>query len=181
MEEIWKDIPGFPGYQASNCGRIRSHNKVTSSSRFPVRHWKDRILKQKVSKDRCSRVSLWKDGKEKTVLVHRLIASTFLENLFDTRMTVNHKDGNRQNNSIENLEWLTTGDNIRHGFRTGLYDRVQKPCVLAAPDGMKYEFPSLSEASRFLGRSEGYASLVTRSNRFTLKSSKGEMFEVVPF
>lgn len=181
MEEIWKDIPGFPGYQASNCGRIRSHNKVTSSRRFPVRHWKDRILKQKVAKDRYSRVSLWKGGEERTALVHRLVASAFLGNLFDTDMTVNHKDGNHQNNNIENLEWLSHGDNIRHGFRTGLYERVQKPCVLVASDGTTYEFPSLSAASRFLGRCEGYASEAIRSNQMTLSSIGGGSFRVVPF
>lgn len=179
MEEIWKDIPGFPGYQASNCGRIRSHNKVTSSSRFPVRHWKDRILKQKVAKDRCSRVSLWKGGEERTALVHRLVASAFLENLFDTDMTVNHKDGNRQNNNIENLEWLTIGDNIRHGFNTGLFDNAKRACTFESEDGSILHFNSLSDASRFLGKNVGYVSHEVKKGNTVVHSQSGVAYVVV--
>ena len=72
------------------------------------------------------RVDLWKDGKPKTFLVARLVATTFLEDLIDTDMTVNHKDGNRLNNNIENLEWLSRADNIRYGFQNGQYYTTHK-------------------------------------------------------
>lgn len=177
MEEIWKDIPDFPGYQASTLGRVRSHNKVTSSARFAHREWKDRILKPKVSrKDKCSRLSLWKDGKCHDVLVHRIVADTFLGKMSDTKMTVNHKDGNRQNNCVENLEWMTREDNIRHGFDHGLYP--MKKTVIVGVDGEKIEFPSMSAASRFLGHASGYVHECNKRG-YRCYSAKGEMYEVI--
>ena len=77
--EVWKDIPGYEDiYQASNYGRIRSsEGKTTYSRKHGVRHWKSRVLKLKVDNQFSKRVSLWKDGKQKDFLVHRLVAATF--------------------------------------------------------------------------------------------------------
>ena len=124
--EQWKDIPGFEGlYQASNLGRIRTaEGKTTSSARFPVRVWKQRIIKPKATKNkkgRCDlRVDLWKGKEHKTWLVSRLVALTWCEGYQDG-WTVNHINGDHLDNRAENLEWLSLGDNIRHGFATGLY------------------------------------------------------------
>lgn len=154
MEE-WRDVPGFPGYQVSNIGRVRTYNKITSSARFSIRHWKSRILKQKMHhKDHYLRVDLWKDGAPHTVLVHRLVADAFIPT-DDNGLTVNHIDGNKSNNCRENLEWVSLSDNIRHAFRTGLI-RTQKPCVLIDLSGNKQAFNSQAEASRYLGRNNGY-------------------------
>ena len=126
MEEQWKDIPGYEGiYQASTFGRIRTcEGKVTSSARFPHRVWKQRILKQKCStniKGRMDlRIELWKGKEHKTYLVSRLIAFTWCSGYKDG-YTVNHKNGDILDNRAENLEWLSRGDNIRHGFANGLY------------------------------------------------------------
>lgn len=124
--EQWKDIPGYESlYQASTQGRIRTcEGKITSSARSKKRVWKQRILKQKFCKNRKgrtdARVSLWKDGHEKTWLVSRLVALTWCEGYADG-MTVNHINGDALDNSSKNLEWLTRAANIQHGFRTGLY------------------------------------------------------------
>lgn len=134
MEEIWKDIPNYKGYQASNLGRIRTHNKITYTKKHGYRHWKDRILcfkpsttwNQKSKQGMGYRVDLWKNGKPKTLLVARLIATTFIEDLIDTKMTVNHKNGNRLDNRVENLEWLSRADNIRYGFQNGQYPFAKK-------------------------------------------------------
>lgn len=92
-KEIWKDIPKYEGYQASNLGRIRTHNKITYTKKHGVRHWKDRILKYKsVNSNTGYRVDLWINGEPKTFLVARLVATTFLEDLIETSMTVNHKN-----------------------------------------------------------------------------------------
>lgn len=155
MNEVWKDIKDYPGYQVSNLGRIRTHNKVTSSRRFKLCHWKDRVIVQKISKDRNHRVDLWNENGHKTFLVHRIVAEAFLGEA--AGMTVNHIDGNRDNNTIDNLEWLSLADNIRHGFRTGLYTS-QKPVRLKHPEGNFDDFPSRASASRFLGRSAEYIS-----------------------
>lgn len=162
--EIWKDIKGYVGYQVSNYGRVRTYNKITHTERHGDRHWKNRILKQKDSKDKCFRVELWKDGSHKTVLVHRLVAVAFLGEPPDRNMTVNHKDGNRHNNNIENLEWLTLADNIRHGFKNGLYANVMKPIILIDDYGNEFKFISMKEACIFLGRSHSYLSNAILSN-----------------
>ena len=101
MSENWKAIPGYEGlYEASTLGRIRTaEGKTTSSRRFFKRVWKQRILKGRA-------VSLWKDGKEKDWLVARLVAMTWIDGYCEG-MTVNHKDRNRFNNNIDNLEWLS--------------------------------------------------------------------------
>ena len=129
MEE-WRDIPGYEGlYQASTLGRIRTcEGKVTKSARFQHRVWKQRIMKLKCTKNkkgRCDfRVELWKDGNHRTWLVSRLVAITWCDGYKDG-MTVNHKNGDQLDNSVENLEWLSHGDNIRHGFASGLYPQAK--------------------------------------------------------
>ena len=157
--ESWKDIPQYEGlYQASSEGRIRTvEGKTTSNSRYAHRVWKSRILKGRGDNHTTGkRVSLWKDGKRKDFLVARLVALTFLGTPPDG-YTVNHIDGNRMNNDIRNLEWLSLADNIRHGFATGLYAKTQKR-VLLINGRLELSFPSTREASRFLGRYENYVS-----------------------
>lgn len=129
--EQWKMIPGYEGlYEASTLGQIRSaEGKITSNARYSRRVWKQRIIKQKyvnrkTGKCRDARVCLWKDGKEKTHLVSRLVAMTWCNGYADG-LTVNHKDGNPLNNNYKNLEWMSLADNIRHGFKNGLYHRAK--------------------------------------------------------
>lgn len=176
--EIWKDIPGYEGdYQASSEGRIRSvDGKTTWSKRHDTeRRWKGRVLKQKGDRRLGLRVSLWKDGKPKYMLVARLVAMAFIGMPKDGD-TVNHIDGNRLNNNVENLEWLSLADNIRHGFRTGLFEKNQKPVVLKT-EKAEISFPSLSAADRFLGRKVGYV-----HNRLkyatTAVSAEGVLYEI---
>lgn len=155
--ETWKDIPGYEGiYQASTLGNIRTvEGKTTFSKKHGIRHWKSRILKGRGDNPKTGkRVSLWKDGKVKDWLVARLVAITFLGNPPEG-FTVNHKDGNRMNNAIENLEWLSLADNIRHGFATGLYPTKH---ITLSRNGQKYEFESMAKCDRFLGRKPRYTS-----------------------
>jgi hypothetical protein len=182
--EIWKDIPGYEGlYQASSFGRIKTcENKVTRNARYSTRVWKSRIMKGRGNRYATGkRVSLWKDGKSKDYLVARLVALTFLgESPKD--YTVNHKDGNRLNNNIENLEWISRGDNVKHAFSTGLMSRIQKGIVLKDDStGNVYEFNSYSECSRFLGRNHGYVSHRYKNNHLTMLNNEGRTFRVLPF
>lgn len=179
--EQWKDIPGYEGiYQASNEGQIRSTpGKVTSNARYPLRMWKSRILKQKGkgSGRGDRRVSLWKNGKEKTHLVARLVASAWCDGYIEG-YTVNHIDGNYRNNSSKNLEWVPLAENIKHGFASGLYRSVQKPVVILSEKGEYLHFNSMSEASRYLGRNHGYIhEAIKKSHKIT--SSSGERYKVV--
>ena len=162
MIEEWKAIPGYEGlYEVSNTGRIRTDaNKVTSNARFPVRHWKQRIMKPKYltrsTGKKDARICLWKSGKGKTFLVSRLVAMAWCGGYSDG-MTVNHIDGNSENNNADNLEWVTLADNIRHGFDTGLFNNNCIPVTIEIC-GIQQNFPSMSAASRALGHKDGYIS-----------------------
>ena len=181
MTEIWKDINGYAGYQVSNFGRVRTHNKISSSARFQRRKWKDRILQYKGgNKPTCRRtgyrVDLWKDGKPHTMLVARITAFTFLGgDMNDHSLTVNHKDGNRLNNFIDNLELISLADNIRHGFRTGLYSTAKGVRIIDL-QGAYIDFKSLSEASRYLGMSHGYVSNAIKKGKTLLRDKYGDVF-----
>lgn len=164
-EELWKDIPDYEGiYEASSFGRIRTkEGKVTFTKKHGVRHWKSRIMKGRGNN--CitgKRVGLWKDGKVKDWLVARLIAITFLGKPTKEANTVNHINGNRFDNRVENLEWLSIGDNVRHAFETGLvpYKKIKlynKDCELI--------FRSMSVASLYIGRNHAYISLCLKKHR----------------
>lgn len=172
--EIWKDIEDYPGYQVSNLGRVRTNNKISYTKKHGKRHWQDRILKQKCTKCNMYRVELWNDKGHKTLSVHRLVAIAFLGKPSDEKMTVNHKDGNRKNNHVDNLEWLSLADNIRHGFKNGLY-RNSKPIILVDAAGHEYSFYSYSEACRFLNRSFGYIKNQINKNK-PIKNSNGSVY-----
>lgn len=106
--ELWKDIPNFEGlYQASINGEIRSIYKYK------------KILKQSKSKNGYLKVMLCANGKRKLISVHRLIAMTFLED-YETNLQVNHKNGIKTDNRVDNLEMVTPSENIRHSFENGL-------------------------------------------------------------
>lgn len=124
--EVWKDIPGYAGmYQVSNLGRVKSLERDTKRSR--PQHIKERILKQTPNKTSGNylQVYLADAGKYKAFLVHRLVAQAFIPNT-DNKPVVNHKDGNKQNNCLENLEWCTHKENVLHAFVTGLNIPIDK-------------------------------------------------------
>ena len=177
MNEIWKDIPNYEGlYQASTKGRIRTvEGKTTSNALYAVRHWKSRILKGRGKGNTGYRVSLWKDGQVKDYLVARLVALTFIGNPPEG-YTVNHKDGNRFNNSIENLEWLSLEDNIKHAFVTGLMPTQKQIAVVN--NGVRYDFRSYAELDRFIKRRVGYTSGAIKKGR-PIKDIQGNIYEII--
>lgn len=177
--ETWKDIPGYEGiYQASTFGNIRTaEGKTTSNKRYATRRWKSRVLKGKGNNPKTGlRVSLWKDGKPKDWLVARLVAITFLGNPPEG-FTVNHKDGDRMNNCVDNLEWLSLADNIRHGFSSGLYPTKK---VTLTIDGKIFEFSSMAMCDEFLERGRGYTSGRLAKKLDTVNNKSGITFHVVP-
>lgn len=108
MEE-WKDIKGYEGhYQISNKGRVKSlkHNHTK----------KGKILIPFKSNNNYLSINLYKNNKLKTYLIHRLVAEAFLPNP-DNLPVVNHKDENKLNNNVENLEWCTYYYNNKYGTR----------------------------------------------------------------
>lgn len=115
--EIWKNIEGFENlYQVSTYGRIKSLGNGNSTN---TNTKQKRILKTNLSKNGYEKIKLFKDGKRYYFNVHRLVALTFLANDFN-KSEVNHKDGNKINNNISNLEWVTASENQLHAFKYGL-------------------------------------------------------------
>lgn len=177
MAEIWKDVKGFPGYQVSNQGRVRSHNKTTYTERHGIRRWKDRIIKQKSQRNGARCICLWADGRGKTVLVHRLVAAAFCPGggLY-SKLTVNHIDGDRSNNSAANLEWMTREENIKYGFDNSQYPTMK--CRLRDSNGVEYSFRSISMACSFLQRYHGYINSKCRPGD-TFFDANGEPYELI--
>ena len=119
MTEMWKDIKGYEGlYQVSNLGRIKSvERKKQNHSKLQIVPEKIKQAHQQYGKYKNEYlvVNLYKNNKGKNVFVHRLVAEAFLDN-FSKELEVNHKDGNKQNNTIDNLEMLTRSENIKHSY-----------------------------------------------------------------
>ncbi len=120
MKELWKDIKGYEGcYQVSNLGRIKSLDRMTNNQ-YGEYFMKGRILKNSIIKDKgYCRVSLNNGNGKISKRVHRLVAEAFIPNP-ENKPEVNHKDGNKLNNCVSNLEWCTNKENIEHSIRTGL-------------------------------------------------------------
>lgn len=119
MLEIWKDIKGYEGlYQISNFGRIKSlPKKRINGTNFYIQ--KEKILKPQLKTKRYLGINLTKNKMHKNFLVHRLVAEAFIDNPYDLPQ-VNHKDCNKLNNNINNLEWCTQEENLNHALRNGL-------------------------------------------------------------
>ena len=120
-KEIWKDIPNYEGlYQVSNLGRIKSLQRkqyCPKTNKINIIK-KERILKQHNSKG-YNFVILYKNNNIKNNLVHRLVANAFIDN-FKNYSYINHIDGNKSNNKVENLEWCTASENTKHAYKNGL-------------------------------------------------------------
>lgn len=129
MEEIWKDIKGYERmYQISNYGRIKSLSRFINSCKqySSIGYYsKEKIKKQSVSKTGYYICTLCKNGKTRTFKVHRLIAEAFIDNPNNLPI-INHKDGNKLNNSIDNLEWCDYSYNNKEAYRQGLRERNLK-------------------------------------------------------
>lgn len=107
--EKWRDIKGFKNYQISNKGRVRRK----------LLHGKYRILKTYARPDRYVAAAIFRNKKHFHVYVHRLVAIEFLRSP-RTGEEVNHRDGNKANNCIQNLEWVTVSENAVHAFKLKL-------------------------------------------------------------
>jgi hypothetical protein len=113
MQEIWLPVEGYEGYyEVSNLGRIKSLSRIV-----PITN---RVLKEKfnsmhLKRDGYHSVLLRKPGVKKTISLHRIVAKAFLEN-FENKKVVNHIDGNKLNNRIDNLEWVSHRENSCHYY-----------------------------------------------------------------
>lgn len=172
--ELWHDVPGYEGlYKVSSYGRIKRNGRLKT---FRV--------------DRGGYYTVWlsKESEQKNYKVHRLVAQAFIPNP-QNKLTVNHIDGNKQNNFVENLEWATHSENIIHANKMGLRtvtdaqrkaasDTGKKTCdqnrrrkpVLAYGKGDLLEFESAHAGARFVN---GNASAIVRCCKGKARTYKG--------
>lgn len=115
MQEIWKDVVGFEGlYKFSNLGNVISTRRNYSKGTWYLKPFYN---------GGYLRVSLVVNWKKKSFLVHRLVAEAFIPNP-DNRDTVNHIDGCKTNNHVENLEWATRKEQTIHAIKIGLRPNI---------------------------------------------------------
>lgn len=130
--EIWKDIPDYEGlYQASNLGRIRSLS-FKGNKRIKIR-------KQHLNICGYYTLGLYNNNKTNTRSVHRMVAFAFLGK---SKLTVNHKNGIKIDNNINNLEFMTSSDNIRHSYIIGLHDEHNKKLSKKLKNGLSKDSPA---------------------------------------
>ena len=116
QKEIWKDVVGYEGlYQVSNFGRVKHISCVVTTSSNSVRSIKERMIKPRLQNNGYFLVDLYKNNRRKGMLLHRLVAETFIPNPLDLPC-VNHKDSNRTNCRVENLEWCTVSYNEKYSY-----------------------------------------------------------------
>lgn len=128
MCEIWKWVDGYHGcYKVSNFGRIKSVDRYVYCEVSPDKRQFlfGKVLKQGINHKGYPIVYLSKDGKQKTITVHRLVAKAFIENPLNLPQ-VNHIDGNKLNNNVENLEWCDNSYNQKHAHNTGLFPKYEE-------------------------------------------------------
>lgn len=122
MGEEWRDIIGYVGYyQVSNLGRVRGLNRSVKHYFGGPKKVKQKIMRTYKNKGYIN-VALNKDGKQKHFSIHRLIALHFISNEHN-KPHINHINGIKHDNRIENLEWCTRSENLKHAVKSGLYKR----------------------------------------------------------
>lgn len=147
QQEIWKDIPGYLGlYKVSNLGNvIGTKRKGTNGA----------PLKQHVSKAGYYYIHLYKNGVGKPFKIHRLVAITFIPNP-ENKSQINHKDGNKLNNNVENLEWATPKENTQHALKVL---NVKRCSGIKHPKSLKI---AIYENGKYVGISYGHHSTAKR-------------------
>lgn len=125
-EEIWKDVCGFEGlYLVSNFGRVKGLDRVVLRKNQGTLNVRGKLLKVKTLSSGYYKVNLNCNGSAFSKRVHRLVASAFIPNPKNHK-TVNHKNGNKLDNRVPNLEWCSLPDNLKHAKSMGLLDKNLK-------------------------------------------------------
>ena len=152
MEEVWKDIDGYEGrYQISSLGRLRSFLQDKENGKIKIGN--------ETRKGYLAVLLYADDGTSKWVPVHRLVASAFIDNP-DGLPQVNHKDEDKKNNRVDNLEWCTNDYNVNYGtrnVRTALSNRCCETTSVKVysvdENGEVRYYDSIGEAERQTGNS----------------------------
>lgn len=137
MEEEWRPINGFEGfYEISSFGRIKSLSRNVKDTRAKnkIRRIKCKILKSRDHNSGYISTHLKRDGLIKDFLVHRIVAETYIPNPNSLKQ-VNHKNGNKKDNRVDNLEWISNRDNVIHRYK--MYGKILPLGVTKVTNGYR--------------------------------------------
>lgn len=184
--EVWKDIPEYQNYyQVSSFGRVKSLERTVKSkpsSKHPDGRtitYKEKVLSPMYDLSGYQFVQLYKQDKFKSKRIHRVVAEVFIPNP-NNLPQVNHKDENKENNSIDNLEWCTSKDNVNYG--TGKYRKVTNniPIAQYTLDGqLVAEYSSASQAAAALNIHQARSRDILRVCRGIGKTVKGYTWKFI--
>ena len=145
MTEIWKDVVGYEGlYQVSNLGRVKSLPRYDTVGRYHS----GTILSDCDNGNGYRVVGFNVNGKQKMFTIHRLVATTFIPNL-NNYGYVNHIDGDKSNNRVDNLEWCTASENMEHAVKLGLHYHFGRKKILCVETGVVFD--SIKDAENWVG------------------------------
>lgn len=121
---MWKDIIGYEdAYEISDSAEVRSKDRLCVDSLGRKRFRKGQKLNPDIAPNGYYRITLAKNGKKRQVYLHRLMAEYFIPNPLNLPQ-VNHKDGNKLNCSLDNLEWVSVQENVIHAYKNGLINHI---------------------------------------------------------
>lgn len=159
QNEIWKDAPGYEGYyQVSNLGNIKSLSRYVNHGSY--KYFRNSRIRKPFIAGGYYQLTLDIDGQHSNEMIHRLVAKAFIDNP-ENHPYVNHKDGNKLNNCVDNLEWCTASDNAKHAVKLGLIRKddliknsrlgADKVSVRVLCEDTGQVFPSIASACSYLG------------------------------
>lgn len=168
---IWKDIPGYEGsYQCSNTGMVRSLDRYVYEHTGKKQFRKGQILITTKHKNGYEQIALNKNGIRKLFYVHFIVALTFIPNTKNFKI-VNHMDGNKLNNNVDNLEWTTYSGNLLHAYKVlhrTISNKGAKAVSIKIIDVLnknEYIYPSIAKASENIKLSETQIRRYLNSNK----------------
>ena len=171
MKEIWKPVRNYEGlYEVSNMGRVKSLERTVRIGRG-YRIVPEKILKAEKNNHGYLQLHLYREGKRKLCRIHRLVAIAFLEN-HNNLPEVNHKDENKQNNCVENLEWCSRSYNNTYNDKAKKAGKkISKPVYsIDKESGLITYWESAKVAGRILGIDSSH---ITRCCKGKIKSIGG--------